>query len=128
MTSLACIALAAYMEARQDYQNPDAMAAIAAVVVNRAEDHRYPDTPCSVIAEPGQFPWYGAPLVIEAGSDEVAWIAAQAVAEAELAGAGLDITSTHFHTPAVNPAWSHVFAYDGRMGSHFFYTNQTPYR
>lgn len=131
MISMTCIALAAYMEARQHYTDPDTMAAVAAVIMNRVEDHRYPDTPCAVIAD-GSFPWFekGMDIVppMDGAPDQWAWDAAKAVALAELSGAGMDITSTHFHTEGHVLFWTKHYKFDGCIGGNCFYTNDTPYK
>lgn len=130
MITLTCLALAAYMEAREHYTTPDAMAAVVAVVMNRAEDDRYPKTACEVIAEPGQFPWYVADMdpPINGAPDQWAWDVAQMVALAEMAGHGLNITSTHFHTEGKPQYWVDGYELDGVIGGNVFYTNETDWR
>lgn len=127
--TLTCLALAAYMEAREHYRTPDAMAAVVAVVQNRVDDPRYPNTACEVIAQPGQFPWYTsakAPAT-NGAPDEWAWDMAQAVALHEMSGYGLDITSTHFHTVGKPQYWVDAYQLDGAIGGNVFYTNDTRY-
>jgi len=130
MNTLFCLALAAHMEARQHYKDPDALAAVVAVVQNRADDPRYPNNACKVIAEPGQFPWYtdGIKPVFDGYFDEQAWEAATAVAQAQLDGEGLGITSTHFHTLGQPQSWVSAFDMDGLYGGNVFYTNNTRYK
>ena len=130
MITATCLAIAAYMEAREHYTTPDAMAAVVAVVMNRVDDPRWPDTACGVISEPGQFPWYttAEPPVTNGAPEEWAWDAALAVALNEMAGVGLDIPSTHFHTVGKPQYWVDEYALDGVIGGNVFYTNETDWR
>ena len=127
--TLTCLALAAYMEAREHYTQPDAMAAVVAVVMNRVEDERYQDTACEVIAS-GAFPWYttAEPPNPTAAPDRWAWDVAQVVALNELAGVGLDIPSTHFHTVGKPQYWIDGYQLDGVIGGNVFYSNETEWR
>lgn len=127
--ALTCLALAAYMESREHYTQPDAMAAVVAVVMNRVEDPRYPDTACEVIAS-GAFPWYttSEPPTPQGAPDQWAWDVATLVALNELSGVGLDITSTHFHTVGKPQYWVDGYELDGVIGGNVFYTNETPHR
>lgn len=129
MITATCLALAAYMEAREHYQTPDAMAAVVAVVMNRVEDDRYPDTACEVIAS-GAFPWYttAEPPNPTAAPDQWAWDVAQVVALNELAGVGLDITSTHFRTVDAPQYWEAEYELDGCIGGNCYFTNETEWR
>lgn len=128
MITATCLALAAYMEAREHYTTPDAMAAVVAVVVNRVDDDRYPDTACKVIAS-GAFPWYttAGPPTPQGAPDQWAWDVARVVALNELSGVGLDITSTHFHTQGIPQYWASAYEFDGCYGGNCFYTNNTPH-
>lgn len=128
--ALTCLALAAYMESREHYQTPDAMAAVVAVVMNRVDDPRWPDTACGVISEPGQFPWFttAEPPVTDGAPDEWAWDMAQAVALHEMSGYGLDITSTHFRTDGSPQYWEGEYEFDGCIGGNCYFTNDTKWR
>lgn len=130
MLTITCLALAAYHEAREHYREPDAMAAVVAVVMNRVEDERYADDACAVISADGQFPWYTSalPPATSGAPDAWAWLAAIEVAEEAVNGNGLDITSTHFHTVGKPQYWASEYEFDGVIGNHKFYTNVTPWR
>lgn len=126
MFAITCLALAAWHEAREHYAtDPDALAAIAAVVMNRVEDHRYPDDACGVVSQPGQFPWAVRKPDMPSIIDQWAWDVAESVARQELAGDGLEITSTHFHTVGASMTWADAYDHDGRYGGNVFYTNNT---
>lgn len=126
--TLTCLALAAYMESREHYTQPDAMAAVVAVVMNRVDDPRWPDTACDVIAS-GAFPWYttAEPPSPTAAPDQWAWNVAQVVALNEMAGVGLDIPSTHFRTEGAPQYWEGEYEFDGCIGGNCYFTNETPY-
>lgn len=127
--TLTCLALAAWHEAREHYTQPDAMAAVVAVVMNRADDPRYPNTACGVISEPGQFPWYttAEPPNPTAAPDQWAWDVAQVVALNEMSGVGLDIPSTHFRTVGAPQYWEGEYEFDGCIGGNCYFTNETIY-
>ncbi len=126
LTPMICLALAAYMEARQHYAtDPDALAAVVAVVQNRADDPRYPDDACAVISQPGQFPWPVSIPDLTSAVDQWAWDVALDVARDEIDGNGIGITSTHFHTAGKPQEWVDAFDLDGVYGGNVFYTNGT---
>jgi len=118
-----CLGLAIYFEARGE--SVLAQEAVAAVILNRVDDSRWPDTVCDVIYQPHQFSflWDGKsdrPL------DEQAWNTALQIATAMIQEWGwIDVDptqgATHYHTLQVQPYWS-----DGRkptvtIGNHHFY-------
>ena len=51
--SLLCVAMAVYHEARGEPLW--GQRAVAYVITNRSEHHEFPDTPCDVVTEKGQF-------------------------------------------------------------------------
>lgn len=129
MLTLTCLALAAWHESREHYREPDAMAAVVAVVMNRVEDERYPNDACAVIAS-GAFPWYttALPPTPKGAPDQWAWMAAIGVAEDAINGLVLDTTSTHFHTKGVAQYWAIKYDFDGCYGGNCFYTNNTEWK
>jgi spore germination cell wall hydrolase CwlJ-like protein len=126
MTSLFCIAMAVFFEGRN--QSITGQEAIANVIMNRVESHRWPDTPCEVVLQPKQFSFthdilsddyrtYGTNVF------EVRAIAiAEAVSQSALENNLLGLTSTHYHTKEVLPYWSSYYLQDGILGDHIFYT------
>lgn len=119
-----CLAKALYFEARGE--SIKGQAAVAEVVLNRAENPAYPGTVCGVVKQSGgggcQFSWFCDGLSDKV-SDGTAWDRAAKIARAMLDGAPRALTdgATHFHTPAVNPNWSRRFTLTTRIGSHIFY-------
>lgn len=122
---LFCLATAVFFEARGE-EHVGQMA-VAAVIVNRMLDSRYPDTICEVVWEPKAFSFThdGIP---ETMHDAEARKQAYDVAALTLDGFGLGITSTHYHTTSIKVYWSTHYELDGVLGSHVFYTNETPYK
>lgn len=127
MTSLMCLAVAVFFEARGEPTT--GQYAVAEVIMNRVEDDRYPDTVCAVVFEDSQFSFThdgkpdSLPRVATRASKR-----AKRVASEVLEGYRIGITSTHYHTVSVDPFWAEHFELDGMIGNHLFYTNTTQYR
>ena len=114
-----CLKINAYMEARN--QGVKGMQAVTWVVLNRTKHPSYPSTPCSVIAQPKQFSWYGnKPIQIK---EKDAYMQAERVVEGVLSGKLKDNTnsSTHFHSARIKPVWASRLSYTTTIGSHCFY-------
>ena len=127
LPELMCLALAVYYEARSEPLM--GQVAVAEVVLNRAEDSRYPDTACEVVTQGGtqryrcQFSYYcdGKP---EAPKHKRAWRRAVAIAKlaqngaisAQLSGA------THYHASYASPYWRNQLTHVSTIGQHLFYT------
>ena len=131
MTPLTCLAVAIFFEARAE--PIEGMKAVANVIINRAEDQRYPDTVCGVVWERKQFSFThdGLPADPEAHTghqDKLAWVTSQEVAKEALQGNLMGISSTHYHAINVLPSWTKHYIRDGKIGNHVFYTNNTEYR
>ena len=114
-----CLVINAYMESRG--QGVKGMQAVTWVVLNRTKHPAYPSTPCSVIAQPKQFSWYGnKPIQVK---EKDAYTQAERVVEGVLSGKLKDNTnaSTHFHSTRIKPKWSSRLSYTTTIGSHCFY-------
>lgn len=117
---LACLAEAVYYEARGE--PVQGRAAVAYVVLNRAESGEFPETPCAVVAEGCQFSYRcdGRPesLAVRADRD-----AAFATAKAVLTGAVADPTNgaLFFHASRIRPGWFETRTRVGEIGNHVFY-------
>jgi spore germination cell wall hydrolase CwlJ-like protein len=128
-----CMALNVYYEARGS--NLADQYAVADVVLNRADDVRYPNTICEVVKDGYvkgkrncQFSWYcdGKP---DNPKDEEAWSRAQSVAWGIVMldkYRGISEGSTHYHAHYVNPHWNRSTKHFkitrmGRIGDHIFY-------
>ena len=118
--SLACLAEAVYYEARGE--PTQGRAAVAYVVLNRAESGKFPETSCAVVAEGCQFSYRcdGRPEALAVRADRDA---AFATAKAVLTGAVADPTNgARSSTPAASvPGWFETRARVGKIGNHVFY-------
>lgn len=123
---LGCLAHALYHEARGE--GVRGQFAVAEVVLNRVESPRYPDSICGVVYQgTGErhacqfsFTCDGNPETI---GENGAYGIAKRIAGLMKEGAPRVLTdgATHFHTYAVNPAWSDKFSRTARIGAHIFY-------
>jgi N-acetylmuramoyl-L-alanine amidase len=118
--ALACLAEAVYYEARGE--PTQGRAAVAYVVLNRAESGEFPETPCAVVAEGCQFSYRcdGRPEALAVRTDRDA---AFATAKAVLTGAVADPTNgaLFFHASRIRPGWFETRARVGKIGNHVFY-------
>ena len=118
-----CVALAMYWEARGEGE--EGMRAIGAVILNRMEDERFPDTACAVIREGGetppcQFSWWcdGLSDTPEPGEP---WTLSLALAREVLSKKPRDPTggALFFHRAASDPPWTREKT--AEIGEHVFY-------
>jgi spore germination cell wall hydrolase CwlJ-like protein len=130
--ALMCLALNVYFEARSE--NMASQIAVSLVVMNRVEDHRFPNTVCGVVKQglrykndkvvlgKCQFSWYcdGKP---DRPINKQAWFKAKQVASIVLDGSMIDFTqgSTHYHAHYVYPSWRKTKTKVTRIDSHIFY-------
>ncbi|EAR50010.1 hypothetical protein OG2516_07405 [Oceanicola granulosus HTCC2516] len=121
-----CLAEALYFEARGEGEQ--GLFAVGEVILNRAEDPRYPDTVCEVVNQGTgrryacQFS-YTCDGIPEHISEPAAWRKVGKIAKLLLDGAPRDLTdgSTHYHTTAVNPSWASQLDATTQIGVHRFY-------
>lgn len=125
MTPLMCLAVSIFFEA--GIEPVEGKEAVASVILNRVEDHRYPDDICSVVFEHRQFSFTHDGKSDKLPTGKLAE-ESMTVAKEALQGNIAVSTSTHYHTDYVSPEWAKVFTFDGKVGRHLFYTNETPYR
>jgi len=132
MTATMCLALNIFFEARQEPIS--GQLAVAEVTLNRVTDDRYPDNVCDVVWEDKQFSWthdgkHDDPTRM-GYLDVQAWHTVFELAENVIKDKSLllGITATHYHSVEVNPFWTSHYEFDGQIGGHVFYTNETPYK
>ena len=132
MTATMCLALNIFFEAR--LETTEGQLAVAEVTLNRVADSRYPNTVCEVVWDKNQFSWTNDGVHDDPTRmsylDRKAWEDIQKLSSEVLEGT-LElngVTSTHYHTKQVNPFWVDHYKFDGKVGNHLFYTNETPYR
>jgi Cell Wall Hydrolase len=116
-----CLAGAVYFEARGE---PLAgQLAVAQVIINRAEDSRFPRSYCGVVAQPGQFSFMRGKTMPAIRTGTAAW--SRAVAIAEIADKGLWESeagdAVFFHAKYVRPSWSHTKTRLAQIDTHIFY-------
>jgi N-acetylmuramoyl-L-alanine amidase len=118
--TVSCLAEAVYFEARGE--PTQGRAAVAYVVLNRAESGKFPKTPCAVVAEGCQFSYRcdGRPETLADRADRDA---AFATAKAVLTGAVADPThgALFFHASRIRPGWFEKRTRVGEIGNHVFY-------
>ena len=119
-----CLATALYFEARGE--SIRGQAAVAEVILNRAETPDFPRTICGVVNQGNsrgcQFS-YTCDGVRDAVREKAAWERSAKIARAMLDGAPRELTdgATYFQAPAVRPGWSRRFERTARIGAHIFY-------
>lgn len=85
MSLVTCLAFAVYMESKSEPIK--GQEAVAEVVMNRTTHPQYPDNPCSVVKQKGQFSWYSSRTNITKepiNADKEQWQTAKRIAEKTL--------------------------------------------
>jgi hypothetical protein len=116
-----CLAGAVYFEARGE---PLAgQLAVAQVIINRADDPRFPASYCGVVAQPGQFSFMRGSRMPKIRENSAAWTRARAIAE--IAHKGLWQSeaddAVFFHARYVRPGWSERKQRLAQINTHIFY-------
>ena len=125
-----CLAEALYFEARGE--SPTGQVAVAEVILNRRDSGAYPDSVCGVVRQGTgeryrcQFS-YHCDGIADAIGDREAWDQVGRVARVMIDGAPRELTAgaMFYHTRAVSPSWSDVFAETAEIGAHVFYRDET---
>src|SRR6056297_522780 len=126
----ACLSEALYFEARGE--SVKGQFAVAEVIMNRVDSAEFPDTICGVIHQGTgrkyqcQFTYTcdGNPEHI---ANQSAYGQVSKVARLMVEGAPRELTggATYYHTRAVAPRWSRIFARTASIGVHHFYSKPT---
>lgn len=116
-----CLAGAVYFESRGE-----ALAgqlAVAQVVINRAEDRRWPASYCGVVYQRSQFSFVRGGRMPSINTSSSAWERAKAVAR--IAHGGMweseAADAVYFHAKYVNPRWSRAKTRLAQIDTHVFY-------
>jgi spore germination cell wall hydrolase CwlJ-like protein len=134
--TIACLAQTIYHEARNEPE--EARIAVAHVVLTRTYSARFPDSVCGVVQQGAyegrrpirwrcQFTYYcdGKP---DTPYEVTAWNAAAMLAADMLAGrrrVPAQIQgATHYHADYVLPRWALDMRQLGKLGKHYFYTQE----
>ncbi len=118
---LQCLAGAVYFESRGE---PLAgQLAVAQVIVNRAEDRRFPSSYCGVVYQRSQFSFVRGGSMPRIPTASAAWARAQAIAR--IAHRGLWDSEAgdalFFHANYVRPSWSRKKIATATIQTHVFY-------
>ena len=114
-----CMADNLHHEAKVDGMR--GMEAVAAVVMNRVRDPRWPDNVCDVVYQPSQFSWT-LKTRLKQLKIKHDW-KTLAVATMALDGSLIDKTggATHYHAVYVTTHWGKVYDFTVQVGHHLFY-------
>jgi len=121
LTTLSCIAMAVYFEARGE--STMGQRAVAEVIMNRVSDHRWPSSACEVVKQTRQFSFYKAGKKYK--TDPSLYIQAEAVARGAMGGDTLNTGALYYHSTKVHPVWRHELEALGTIGSHVFYDDKS---
>lgn len=118
---LKCLAQAVYWEARGE--DLDGQLAVAQVIINRTENHRFPGNYCGVVTQRSQFSFVRSGRIPDVRTGTRAWYRAKAIARIahdELWDSEVG-DALYFHARRVRPSWSHTKLARGTIDSHIFY-------
>lgn len=116
-----CLAGAVYFEARGE---PLAgQLAVADVVINRSQDHRFPASYCGVVYQRSQFSFVKGGRMPSIRTGTAAWSRAKAIARIahdEMWDSKVD-GAVYFHAKYVRPSWSRSKTRTATIDTHIFY-------
>ncbi len=116
-----CLAGAVYFESRGEPLN--GQLAVAQVVINRADDRRFPASYCDVVYQRAQFSFVKNGRMPRIKTSSTAWTRAKAIAR--IAHEGLWESeagdSLYFHANYVRPKWSRKKTARATIDTHIFY-------
>lgn len=93
---------------------------VAAVVMMRVSDNRWPDTVSEVILSPWQFSWTNQDVPLE--TNKRAWKLSLKIAQDTLEGFTEGMTMSYwYHTDTVNPSWNKNLIPAEKCGNHVFW-------
>ena len=121
LTTLSCIAMAVYFEARGE--STIGQRAVSEVIMNRVSDPRWPSSACAVVKQPKQFSFYKKGVTYTV--DPSLYVRAEAVARGAMDGDTLNTGALYYHSTKVLPVWRHDLEALGTIGSHVFYTDKS---
>lgn len=116
-----CLAGAVYFESRGEPLS--GQLAVAQVVINRAEDRRWPASYCGVVYQRSQFSFVKNGRMPRIRTNSEAWERAKAIAH--IAHDGLWESeagdAVYFHATYVRPKWSYRKTRTAKIDTHIFY-------
>ncbi|MBX7482229.1 cell wall hydrolase [Qipengyuania qiaonensis] len=118
---LRCLAGAVYFESRGEPL--DGQLAVAQVIINRAEDNRFPSSYCGVVYQRSQFSFVKRGRMPHIRTGSTAWKRAEAIARIAHRGLWDSLASDalFFHANYVRPVWSHRKVALATIDTHVFY-------
>lgn len=116
MTSLLCLALNIYFEARGE--TVDAQLLVAESAINRSADRN--QSICEVVYDEYQYSWTNDHLS-DTPRDMQSFAVATSIAQAAINGDHLYSGVTHYHEASIHPHWADSLVLLGRYGNHIFY-------
>lgn len=118
---LRCLAGAVYFESRGEPLY--GQLAVAEVVINRAEDRRWPASYCGVVYQRNQFSFVRSGRMPQIRTSSAAWQRAKAVAKIAHEGLWESEASeaVYFHANYVRPSWSRRKTRLAQIDTHVFY-------
>ncbi|UYH54559.1 cell wall hydrolase [Qipengyuania sp. SS22] len=118
---LQCLAGAVYFESRGEPL--DGQLAVAQVIINRAEDRRFPSSYCSVVYQRSQFSFVKQGRMPRIKTGSRAWQRAHAIARIAHRGMWDSEASDalYFHANYVRPSWSRRKVALATIDTHVFY-------
>lgn len=118
---LQCLAGAIYFESRGEPLS--GQLAVAQVIINRAEDRRFPSSYCGVVYQRSQFSFVKGGRMPRIKTGSAAWTRAKAIAR--IAHRGLWESEAgnalYFHAKYVRPSWSRKKVALATIDTHVFY-------
>lgn len=122
LSSLECAALNLYHESRSESDMANVM--VMAVVLNRVNDSRYPDTICEVVFQPKQYSWTHDKLSDKVYNKEQ-YLRLYKLVEKVMLNKEfvLEMSEgvTHYHTTKIHPFWADSLKYVTTLDKHKFY-------
>ena len=118
---LKCLAQAVYWESRGE--DLDGQLAVAQVIINRTENHRFPANYCGVVTQRSQFSFVRGGRIPDVRNGTRAWERAKAIARIahdELWDSEVG-DALYFHARRVSPRWANTKVARGTIDSHIFY-------
>ncbi|MDG5748068.1 cell wall hydrolase [Qipengyuania sp. XHP0207] len=120
-SELQCLAGAIYFESRGEPL--EGQLAVARVIINRAEDRRFPSSYCGVVYQRSQFSFVKGGRMPRIRTGTAAWTRAKAIAR--IAHRGLWDSEAgdalFFHAKYVKPSWSYKKVATATIDTHIFY-------
>ncbi|MEM1053541.1 MAG: cell wall hydrolase [Pseudomonadota bacterium] len=118
---LRCLAGAVYFEARGEPL--DGQLAVAEVVINRAQDARWPASYCGVVYQRAQFSFVRGGRMPAINTSKITWQRAKAVAQIahENLWQSEAREAVYFHAKYVRPKWSRKKTPVASIDTHVFY-------